>query len=507
MSITAPSASDSRDRLHAPKAPPSAVVDIGSNSIRLVVYESSDRAPLPVFNEKLLCGLGRNLDATGRLDDAGVERALEALPRFMDVVKAMGVGRVDLLATAAVREAANGQDFVDRARAVCGHDVEILSGEEEARLSGLGVLSGTPEADGVMGDLGGGSIELVELAGGETGRQATLPLGPLRLDEKLVAKPAKAKELIDQRLSEIPWLAEAKGKSFYVVGGAWRSFARLHMEQEKYPLHIIHHYRIRADEAAEFSEFIAKLSPGTLQKVPGVSKRRIDTLPYASMLLNRVVARMQPKEIVFSAHGLREGCLFERLSPAERSQDPLLAACRHVVHHERALAVGGEDLFQWIAPLFDGESAEQRRLRHAACLLSDVARWEHPDYRAEHAMMRVMRLPVVGVDHPGRAFLAVAVAARHSQPDGDSPQLATVRALLDGERVDRARAIGLSMRLAYTLSGGITRLLSRFELARLDGRIRLHVPADLRHMAGEVVERRLASLAKALGVESEVVRE
>jgi len=511
MSITAPSASDSRDRLQAPKAPPSAVVDIGSNSIRLVVYESSDRAPLSVFNEKLLCGLGRNLDATGRLDEEGVERALEALPRFMDVVRAMGVARVDLLATAAVREATNGQDFVDRARTICGHDVEVLSGEEEARLSGLGVLSGTPEADGVMGDLGGGSVELVELGpgaggGGETGAQATLPLGPLRLDAKLVAKPAKAKELIDKRLAEVPWLAKAKGKTFYVVGGAWRSFARLHMEQERYPLHIIHHYRIRADAAAEFSDFIAKLSPGTLQKIPGVSKRRIETLPYAAMLLNRVIAAMQPKDVVFSAHGLREGCLFERLPPGERAQDPLLTACRHIVHHERALVVGGADLFSWIAPLFEDESAEQRRLRHAACLLSDLARWEHPDYRAEHALMRVMRLPVVGLDHPGRAFIAVAVAARHSQPDGDSPQMETVRALLPGEAIERARAIGLAMRLAYTLSGGITRQLSRFDLARADGLIRLHVPADQRHMAGEVVERRLAALAKALGADSKVVR-
>ncbi|MBP5856121.1 Ppx/GppA family phosphatase [Marivibrio halodurans] len=506
MSITAPSASDSRDRFDVPKTPPSAVVDIGSNSIRLVVYESSDRAPLPVFNEKLLCGLGRDLDATGKLSEEGVEQALHALPRFIDIARSMGVSRIDMLATAAVREASNGRDFVDRARARCAHDIEILSGEEEARLSGLGVLSGTPEAEGVMGDLGGGSVELVELSGGETGAQATLPLGPLRLDTKLVQKPTKAKDLIDQRLAGVDWLSRVRGKSFYVVGGAWRSFARLHMTHVGYPLHIIHHYAMRADRAAEFSDFVSKLSPGTLQKVHGVSKRRIDTLPYAAMLLNRVIATLQPKEIVFSAHGLREGCLFDRLSPEQRRQDPLFSACRHVVHHERALAVGGHDLFRWLTPLFPDESPEGERLRHAACLLSDVARWEHPDYRAEHALMRVMRLPVVGIDHPGRAFVGMAVASRHSQPDTESEIFRIVRRLLSEEAIEHARAIGLATRLAYTVSGGITALLDRFTLSSDAETVRLEVPADQDHLVGEVVERRFGVLAKALNRKPMVVR-
>jgi len=506
MSITAPSASDSRDRFDLPKAPPCAVVDIGSNSIRLVVYESSDRAPLPVFNEKLLCGLGRDLDATGMLSPDGVEQALNALPRFMDIVRSMGVAHIDMLATAAVREASNGADFVARARKLCGHEIVVLSGEEEARLSGLGVLSGTPEADGIMGDLGGGSVELVELGGGKTGAQATLPLGPLRLDAELVEKPERAKALIDKRLAEVAWLDQSKGKRFYLVGGAWRSFARLFMEHEDYPLNILHHYVMRGDQALDFSQMVAKLSPGTLKKTHGVSKRRIDTLPYAAMLLNRVVQRLRPKELVFSAHGLREGCLFDRLSAQARAVDPLLSACRHVVHHERALAVSGQDLFRWIAPLFTKEEAQDRRLREAACLLSDIARWEHPDYRAEHALLRVMRLPVVGIDHPGRAFVALAVASRHGQPTGGLTSFKTLQALLPEARIDQARAIGLAMRLAYTLSGGVTTNLARFALTSTQGRVRLVVPADQQHMAGEVVEKRLGTLAKALGLESEVVR-
>lgn len=496
------------DRLPLHKStPPAAVVDIGSNSIRLVVYETSDRAPLPIFNEKILCGLGSGLDATGQLSPDGVEQALAALPRFMDVVDAMGVQQVDMLATAAVREASNGQDFVDRAQALCKRPVEVLSGEEEARLSGLGVLSGTPEADGVMGDLGGGSVELVELGDGKTGEQATLPLGPLRLDRKIITKPAKARAVIDDHLAAIPWLDRMKGRRFYVVGGAWRTFARLHMVHVAYPLHIIHHYGIRGDQVLDFADFVAQLSPNTLKKVHGVSKRRIGTLPYAAMLMHRIVSALEPTEVVFSANGLREGCLFDRLPPEERAVDPLVAACHHVAEHERtSAAVDGESLFEWMSPLMPNEDPRETRLRHAACMLSDIARWEHPDYRAEHALMRVMRLPVVGIDHPGRAFLALAVASRHAQMDERVEPMRAIAGVLDPAAMDRARAIGLSMRLAYTLSGGISRLLARFRIAREGDVVRLHVPDDCQHMVGEVVERRLGTLSKTLGTTYEAIR-
>ena len=499
------------------ETPPSAVVDIGSNSIRLVVYETSDRAPLPIFNEKLLCGLGRGLDATGNLAPEGVERALEALPRFMDIVDAMGVARVDLLATAAVREARNGQDFVDRAAALCHRPVEVLSGSEEARLSGLGVLSGTTDADGVMGDLGGGSVELVEIGrDGDghalTGDQVTLPLGPLRLDPKVVSRPAKAGDIVSAGLDGVEWLSRVKGRNFYAVGGAWRSFARLHMIHTGYPLHVLHHYTIRGEAAVEFANFVAKLSPDTLQKVHGVSKRRIETLPYASMLLGRILERTRPPELIFSANGLREGCLFNRLDEDDRLIDPLLAACRNFAQHsrlgdaKRGPGVDGDQLFAWIEGVLHDASDEEKRLKRAACLLADISRWEHPDYRAEHALMRVMRLPIVGIDHWGRAFLGLAVASRHAQVGEETSAMQNVIALLDEQERARARAIGLAIRLAYTVSGGTLSLLSHFRLERTDGSLKLHVPDDHDHLVGEVVERRLKSLCKALKIRPKIVR-
>lgn len=494
-------------RAASPDSPPVAVVDIGSNSIRLVVYETSDRAPLAIFNEKLLCGLGRGLDATGRLNDDGIEQALAALPRFMRIASEMGVARIDMLATAAARDAENGPEFVRRASQLCGQEINVLSGEEEARLSGLGVLAGTPDADGMMGDLGGGSVEIVDLANGKTGRQATLPLGPLRLDAKLVQKPVKARGDLDRHLAEIPWLEALRGRRFYLVGGAWRNLARLHMDHTGYPLNIIHNYRIPTPEALDLTDLVARQSAETLQRVPGVSKRRVDTLPYAAMLLNRILTAGAPVEIVFSANGLREGCLYDRLSARQRALDPLLSACARYAQRELpAAAVTGAELFEWMGPLFADETPSDRRLREAACLLSDIAKREHPDYRAEHALMRVKRLPVVGIEHPERAFLAIAVSSRHAQLDDGHRLMQTVHHLIGPERIKQARAIGLTIRLAYTLTGGISHVLNRVGLARREGRLILQLPADLAFLAGDAVERRLSTLAKALDLTAEIDR-
>lgn len=493
-------------RKAASDASPAAVVDIGSNSIRLVIYETDDRAPLPIFNEKLLCGLGRGLDDTGRLSEHGIEQALAALPRFMRIAQEMGVGQVDLLATAAARDAENGPDFIRRAGQLCGAEIRVLSGAEEARLSGLGVLSGTPEAQGLMGDLGGGSVELVELEGGTTGRQTTLPLGPLRLDPKLVAKPTKAREDVDRRLASVDWLGGLSGRPLYLVGGAWRNLARLHMDHTGYPLHVIHHYTMSGAGALEFFDIVSRQSPTALVGAPGVSKRRIEVLPYAAMLLHRIMVACKPSEIVFSANGLREGSLFDRLGPTERARDPLFAGVGRYTGGPRPKgAVSGDQLCDWMAPLFEDAPESELRLARAACYLADISRREHPDYRAEHALLRVQRLPVVGIDHPGRAFLSLAVASRHAQLGPDKPGMQAVAALLSDAQKSRAHGIGLAIRLAYTLTGGVAEVLARTGLSRKGDKVVLSMPENLGFLAGEAVERRFSSLAKVLGLEPEVV--
>ncbi len=482
---------------------PVAVVDIGSNSIRLVVYESVRRTPIPVFNEKVLCGLARGLNKTGMLSADGVKMALASLARFRALTDAMGIEQIDVVATAAVRDAKNGAEFVTAVRDRCNFDVRVIGGEEEARLSALGVISGIPDADGLMGDLGGGSVELVRVGNAEPGEHVTLPLGPLRLIDAADGNISKARKLIDKQLTDLPWLAEAKGKRFYPVGGAWRALARVHMAQTGYPLHVIHQYSIRAKSLLEFTELVGRLSANTLRKTPGVSRQRVEGLPYAAYLMQRLVELTGVDSVVFSAYGLREGCLYNRLSEEERSIDPLLSICHWQAERAGRRTSDGDFLYDWMSPLFPGESAREQRLRRAACYLADIGWAEHPDYRGEMVFQRILRHPTVGTDHPGRVFMALCAASRHSVLKKEMIR-EEAGTLLDPDDEARARAIGLAMRLGYTFSGGVISLLEQMQLRRDANVVTVTLPAHADILVGDVVERRFKALARLLSCEAKI---
>jgi exopolyphosphatase/guanosine-5'-triphosphate,3'-diphosphate pyrophosphatase len=481
-----------------------AVVDIGSNSLRLVVYDGVRRAARTLINEKVLCGLGRGLGSTGRLNADGVAQAFENLRRFVELARAVGARRLDLLATAAVREAADGKDFAAEIERRFGVRVRVLSGPEEGRLSALGVLSGIPGANGIVGDLGGGSVELVPVAKGEAQAAATLPLGPLRLAD-LAGDDKRLREAIDTHLATVPWLADAPKDAFYAVGGAWRALARIHMEQTRYPLHIIQQYALPRAEAEKFLDIVARQSRKSLEKITTVSKKRLDVVPLAARMLARLLRRIEARHLVFSATGLREGHLYALLGPAEQRADPLIAACLDTARADPRFDGGGSDrLFAWADPLFPGETAARRRLRRAAALLGDVAWHEHPDYRAEQALRHALFMPVTGVDHGERVFLAAALHARYGGGMASEPHPAFK--LLDEEALAAARLVGLALRLGYTLSGGVPALLAGSGLALTDAALVLTLSAESAGRFGESVQRRLDALARALGRRAEVRR-
>ena len=474
------------------------VVDIGSNSIRLVVFDRLARSPLLLFNEKVLCGLGRGLDSSGRLNEAGVESALVNLARFVRLAKAMGVARLDMLATAAVRDAANGAEFAATVRRRCGVPVRILSGAEEARTSALGVVSGIADADGMMGDLGGGSVELVGLDRGRLGEHVTLPLGPLRVGDAAMADRDTARALIDRHLESVPWLGDLRGRCFYAVGGAWRSLARIHMEQTGHPLHIIQQYRIEREHAEGLLRIMSRLGRRSLAAFAGLPRRRVDTLPFAALLLERLLRRARPDAVVFSAFGLREGYVFSKLPAARRRVDPLLAAARDHADVDGRFGPMGAALEEWSRPLFPAETPLGRRLRHAVCLLSDIAWRDHPDYRAQQAFSRILRLPIGGIEHGERVFAAAAVAARYAgslEPVAAEPVLR----LIDEPRQAEALVLGLALRLAYSLSGATARLLKDTSLKVGSDRVTLVLLKNGAPMYGEAVDRRLEALGRALG--------
>jgi exopolyphosphatase/guanosine-5'-triphosphate,3'-diphosphate pyrophosphatase len=481
---------------------PVAVVDIGSNSVRLVVYETAGRAPIPVFNERAICGLGRGLGCgagqSERLSYTAVEHAQTTLERFAVLCNAMGVTEVHAIATAAIRDAEDGAAFVREAELRSGLKIRVLSGVEEARISASGVLSAFPAADGIMADLGGGSVELVELDGGSIRAHETVPLGPLRLGGKQNAVTAANSTDIVEGIGRIGWLGQTQGKKFYAVGGAWRALAQIHMTQRDYPLRVVHGYEISATEAREFMAVIAGLGRPTLQRIPGIDRRRIDVLPYAATLLSHLLVATRASGIVFSAFGVREGCIYEQLSNDERGADPLIEACRRIAARDGRAPNDGNTVYHWMSPLFSEETGEQKRLREAASLLADIAWSEHSDHRVEHAFLRVLRLPIVGIDHPGRTSIAIAVAARHAAVDKTLVER-HVHGMIDEAAIVRARTIGLALRLGYTLCGGVTSVLEE-TIFRCDAKtLTLALPRKHASLASDVVVRRFVSLAKLMG--------
>jgi exopolyphosphatase / guanosine-5'-triphosphate,3'-diphosphate pyrophosphatase len=488
-----------------------AVIDIGSNSLRLVVFERLGATLLPMLNEKVMCGLGRGIARSGRLNRDGVELAYANLQRFVALARALKADHLMAIATAAVREASDGEEFAAEIERRCGIAVRIVDGPEEARLSAAGVLAGIPGADGVVGDLGGGSVELVRIhgtgpsddAGPGIGDGISLPLGPLRLAE-LADHPRALVETIDRHIDGAGLLRAASGKTLFLVGGVWRAIARLHMEQTRYPLHIIHQYTVTRRAAEEFLEILAPMSRRSLERIATINRKRLELVPLAAMILRRLVAVGAPARIMFSAYGLREGYAYSLL-PADPAVDPLIAACIGVAQTQGRGRSDGDRLAQWIAPVLGNLPGRSRRLHRAACWLSDIAWTEHPDYRAEQAFTRSLRMPIGAIDHRERVFIASALHARYGGSP-DDPVKAATRPLLDDGDVAEARSLGLALRLAYTLCGGAFDLLDDVELQRDEDALLLELPASGSLFQGEAVERRLAALGRALALTPQTVR-
>jgi exopolyphosphatase/guanosine-5'-triphosphate,3'-diphosphate pyrophosphatase len=481
-----------------------AVIDIGSNSVRLVVYEGGGRFPQVIFNEKVLCGLGRDIGVTGNLSEPGMQLAMSTLKRFAILIRKMHVHEVRAVATAAMRDAGNGPAFVKEIRKTCGLPVAIISGREEARLSGLGVLCGTPEAEGIVGDLGGGSLELVRVGSGRIFDTVTLPMGPLLLMDEFSRSPEAASALLQKALAPLDWLKEGQGREFYAVGGAWRALGRVHMTRTKYPLHILHHYIIEGDQLLELTAAVMKMSPKMLAAIPGVAAKRAEILPLAAMILDCLFKKIKPSRIVISALGLREGLLFDRMAKPLKGRHPFIASCRDLADLSGRFPEHAKKLMVWVEPLFPDETVVDQRLRYAACILSDVGWRGHPDYRAEKVLLELLYGRYVGVDHKGCALVGLALYVCYGGMLGVGYARLAER-LLSPDEIQRAKVIGLSLRLGQRFSGGTSAGLKAGLLSQSPTSVILTLGESNRDMAGDVVARRLDSLARALGKKAEIL--
>jgi len=468
--------------------------------VRLVVFEGRGRNPIAIFNEKAVLRLGRGLATTGRLHEAGVAQGLRVMTRYNAIARAMGADPFEVLATAAVRDASNGPEFVAALEArMPGVPIRVLSGEQEAALSSAGVLCGIPEANGILADIGGGSLEVVRVGAGAVLRAQSLGLGVIRLSDRAEGDLARARTIADADLSAVPWLAEGEERDLYLVGGAWRALAQVQMYLASYPLHIVHHYTITRDAGRDLAALMLSSPRRVLERMPGAPRRRVEDLPFAATVLRRLLRQTGARRIVFSANGIREGWFMQQVPPEARAEDPLVA-----LGHEIAARYGRDvrlppALVDWTAPLFPDETAQQGRLRVAACWMSDVGSQDHPDYRAEQAFFRVLRQPGVAMDHPSRAFLALTLALRY-EAELDAMYLGTARALLEPAAVGRAETLGSALRLAYSLSAGTPELLAGANLRVLPGRLTLRLAEGSGVFAGDPIQRRLARLGAAMGL-------
>lgn len=474
------------------------VVDVGSNSIRLVVFDGAARSPAYFYNEKVMAGLGQDLAVTGRLSPTGVERGFAALKRFAALARGMDIEPLTCVATAAVRDAEDGPAFQRRVERETGLKLHVIDGEEEARLSAQGVLLGWPDAKGLVCDIGGNSMELAEVDGGRIGRRATSQLGPFRLQQVLDGKAGLRKYI----LSAMAQLAEKVGtdhERIYLVGGSWRAIARLDMERTGYPMTVLHEYRMSPAAVAQTVDWLAASDLAALRARTGISTSRMDLVPLAAQVLSELVATFKPAELAVSSYGIREGLLYEHMSDSLRRRDPLLEAARFTERQMARMPGFGKQLYQFLQPLYREVRPERDRLIHAACLLHDTAWRAHPDYRAEACFDNVTRANMAALSHPERVFIGLALLHRYKNSRTSSPMEGLFKLLSDAQIRD-AEILGKAMRLGAMFSIKDPNEIVSLHPVPDKEQLELRMAPGGEPLMGEVAHARFRSLCRSMGV-------
>jgi exopolyphosphatase/guanosine-5'-triphosphate,3'-diphosphate pyrophosphatase len=493
------------------RAPSVAVIDIGSNSVRLVVYEAMARSLITIFNEKALCGLGREVQSTGLLAPDAVVKALTSLRRFRALCRVMKVRRVHAIATAACRDASNGADFIAKAERICGVRIEILPGPREAKLSALGVVSGVHKPDGIVGDLGGGSLELIDVRGNRIRGGVTLPLGSLALQDLSHKSLKRAERIVKFEISEVAQITAGRGRAFYAVGGTWRALARIHIIQSEYPLRVMHGYSIPAQEALDFARRLRRLvAANMLADIEVVADARRPLLAYAALVLEYIIRVAKPKTIVFSTFGVREGLLYQMLPEAERTKDGFICAAQELNKLLSRSARHAEELIEWTDRLVRvvklRETEEDRRLRHAACLLSDIGWRVHPDHRGEETLNLITNGNFGSISHEGRVFVALSVFFRYAGLSVENEPPAIMQEMVPPAMLERARLLGAAFRVAHLISAARPGVLPATHFRTQGRKLMLVFEHKLVDLVADRVGSRFKQLARLVGRSGSIVR-
>ncbi|NVO23413.1 Ppx/GppA family phosphatase [Donghicola mangrovi] len=482
------------------------VVDIGSNSVRLVIFDGAARSPAYFFNEKVMCSLGKGLLETGMLNPEGKLKARATLHRFQALAEGIGCAPLHVVATAAMREASDGPAFKEQIESETGMTIHVIEGTEEARLSAQGVLLGWPGAYGLVCDVGGSSMELAEIRRGQVGKCMTSPLAPLKL-QAIEGGAAARRAHIEKTVDELIEVMGPQNDRLFLVGGSWRAIGRIDMERQGYPLHVLHEYQMSCEDLLDTLEFIQKHDDlEGLRKACGISSARMALVPLASEVLECVVKRFKPHDIAISSYGIREGLLYEQMPQELRDRDPLIEACRFSEIKDARMPGFGKGLFNFVLPLFPRISLERARIIKAACLLHDVTWRAHPDYRADACFDNATRANLGGLSHRERVFLGLALLYRYKNKP-TTPQFQPLAPLLSPEETREAEVLGKAMRFGAMLWMRKDQTPGRFEWHEERKHLELRLNAAASELYSEVAESRLDSLAKALDSTYEVIIE
>ncbi|WP_135450921.1 MULTISPECIES: Ppx/GppA family phosphatase [Tabrizicola] len=480
------------------------VIDVGSNSVRMVVFDGAARSPAYFYNEKIMCGLGKGLAETGRLNPQGRVRALAALKRFALLAEGMQIEPLTVVATAATREAEDGPEFQAEVTRQTGLKLHVIDGDEEARLSAQGVLLGWPDAKGIVCDIGGNSMELARIGDGRVGKRISTPLGPFRL-QQVSQDTKKRRAHIAKVLKEAQSVMKSAGERIYLVGGSWRVIARLDMERRNYPLTVLHEYRMTPKGLTDTLDWLSVADLAVLRGRTGTSAERMELVPLACEVLREIIRQFHPAEIDVSAYGIREGLLYEHMPEKLRARDPLIEAARMAEMVQARIPGFGKKLYEFLLPLFPDAPKERLRLVKAACLLHDTTWRAHPDFRAEACFDNATRANLGGLDHPGRVFLGLALLHRYKNSRSGS-RLEPMFRLLSEDEIQAAEVLGKAMRFGAMFSVGDPAKAGRLSWQPKKRVLGLELTPAGEGLFGEVAQARFQSLALALKAETRVTR-
>lgn len=467
-----------------------AIIDIGSNTVRLVIYTGAARAPTIVFNEKVTARLGKGVAENGLLTEKASNVALAALARYATLLDASGVTEVETVATAAARDARNGAEFLAKVAAL-GLSPRLLSGQEEAETSAWGVLAAFPGAHGIVGDLGGGSLELTDIEGDRCEHGVSLPWGSLRIRALRAQGPGKFARHIREELKAVGW-AGRKGLTLFLVGGSCRALAHYAKHVLDWPIDDPHGFELSSGRAIDLFRPLEHGQPDG--PIPGISSSRLTALPDSAALIVNLVRALKPANLVFSSWGLREGLLYQRLTARERAQDVMLTSVGTFAEELGTPAAHAAMVADWTAGI---AAPGHDSLRLAVTHLALASLRLEPNLRAEHVTDWALRKRWIGLTPEDRAMLAAALLANA----GRLPPPGSLARITSPGNLHEAAAWGLTVRLARKFSGCSSRPLAGSALTIRDGKLVLGVRPAFQALATETVEKDLRQLATWLRLE------